>query len=223
DIEVFHPDRIAGRILNMGDILSLIEKAENTMSEDQADKLAKKIIGGQGFDFNDFLIQMEQLKKMGSIKQLASLIPGFSQHKQALNQIDDSQITVFTSIVQSMTPFERANPKQINGARRIRIAKGSGRSNREINNLLDRFKAMSKMMKNMAGGKPMSDADFPNQAITPDNLSDQLALQQAQQSGQPMPFGSQMLGGKVKKKSKNHKKKKFGNPAKQAAWEQQHK
>ncbi|MDR3116544.1 MAG: signal recognition particle protein [Bifidobacteriaceae bacterium] len=227
DIELFHPDRIASRILNMGDILSLIEKAEKTISEEKAEELAAKITSGKGFDFNDFLVQMNQIKKMGSIRQIASMIPGLAQNKQALSQVDDSQITIFTSIVQSMTPFERANPKEISGTRRTRIAKGSGRSSREVNLLLERFKAMSKMMQKFGGqlgGKASKQSDKQLEDVSAD---DSQFDNFANKSLPNMPLSPQEMTGlpnfgmprSSSKKTKKGKKKKFGNPAKQAAWE----
>ncbi|MDR3152316.1 MAG: signal recognition particle protein [Bifidobacteriaceae bacterium] len=216
DIELFHPDRIASRILNMGDILSLIEKAENTISEEKAEELAAKITSGKGFDFNDFLVQMNQIKKMGSIRQIASMIPGLSQNKQALSQVDDSQITIFTSIVQSMTPFERANPKEISGTRRSRIARGSGRSSREVNLLLERFKDMSKMMQKL-GGK--ASKQISGSFVDEQNLSDLSSMNPSLSQGAPNLSGFMPMRSSAKKKIKKNKKKKFGNPAKQAAWE----
>ncbi|MDR2748553.1 MAG: signal recognition particle protein [Bifidobacteriaceae bacterium] len=213
DIETFHPDRIAGRILNMGDILSLIEKAESTLTDEEEEKLTKKLTAGKGFDFDDFLIQMNQIKKMGSLKSIASMIPGVSQKVGALDSIDEGVMDVYSSIVHSMTPFERSNPKSISGTRRARIAKGSGRSVRQVNELLDRFKMMSKMMKNMGpamlsgqGQNDSGEAESPNPA-------DLAALANG---------GVPNLNQRSNSKKKSKKKKKFGNPAKQAAWERQH-
>lgn len=153
DLEVFHPDRIAGRILDQGDILTLLEQAEAKIDEAAVEKSVQKLIEGEDFDLNDFLEQMNQVKNMGSIKNMLSMIPGMSQHKQAIDNFDESEITRIEAMIQSMTPYERANPKQINGSRKQRIARGFGGEVSSINIMLQRFTQTQKMMKKMMGGK----------------------------------------------------------------------
>lgn len=151
DLEVFHPDRVASRILDQGDILTLLEQAEDKLDADVAEAAAAKLIEGEDFDFNDFLAQMAQIKKMGSIKSLLGMIPGMGQHKKALENFDESSLVQIEAIVQSMTPYERANPKQFNGSRKARVAKGAGVEVSAVNQLLERFKQMQKMMRQMMG------------------------------------------------------------------------
>ncbi|HNZ62456.1 MAG TPA: signal recognition particle protein, partial [Paludibacteraceae bacterium] len=143
-LDVFHPERMADRILGMGDIVSLVEKAQEQYNEEEARKLQKKIAKNQ-FDFNDFLSQISQIKKMGNIKDLASMIPGMGKALKDVD-IDDSAFTGIEAIIFSMTPEERENPKLLNGSRKIRIAKGSGRSIVEVNRLLKQFDQVGKMM-----------------------------------------------------------------------------
>ncbi len=153
DFDVFHPERMASRILGMGDVLTLIETAEKHFDADQAQKAADKLQSGEGFDLEDFLEQMKQIKKMGSLTSLLGMLPGVGgQMKDALAQVKDGDLDRITAIIQSMTPQERRDPKVLNGSRRIRIALGSGTSVPEVNNLVDRFAEASKMMKQMAGG-----------------------------------------------------------------------
>ncbi len=150
-IQVFHPERMADRILGMGDIVSLVEKAQEQYDEQEARQLKKKIIHDQ-FDFNDFLKQINQVKKMGNLKDLASMIPGVGK---ALKNVDiqDDAFKHIEAIIYSMTPAERANPSLLNGRRRERIAKGSGRTMQEVNRLLKQFEDTRKLMKMAAGGK----------------------------------------------------------------------
>jgi signal recognition particle subunit SRP54 len=152
DLEVFHPDRIASRILDQGDILTLLEQAEDKIDTEVASVTAQKLIEGEDFDLNDFLMQMDQIKKMGSIKNLLGMVPGMGQYKSAIDNFDESELTRIEAIVHSMTPYERANPKQINGSRKQRIARGSGVQVSAVNQLLERFTQMQKMMKQMMGG-----------------------------------------------------------------------
>jgi signal recognition particle subunit SRP54 len=152
-IDVFHPDRMAQRILGMGDVISLVERAQQTYDEEEARRLNKKIRKNQ-FDFNDFLSQLQQIKKMGNIKDLVGMIPGMGKALKGID-IDDDSFKPIEAIIRSMTVDERENPEILNGSRRKRIADGSGTSIQEVNNLLKQFEQMKKMMKTMnkMGGK----------------------------------------------------------------------
>jgi signal recognition particle subunit SRP54 len=151
DFDVFHPERMASRILGMGDVLTLIETAEKHYDVEQAQKAAAKLQSGEGFDLEDFLEQMQQIKKMGSLTSILGMLPGMGQMKDALAQVKDGDLDRITAIIQSMTPQERRDPKVLNGSRRVRIAKGSGTSVPEVNQLVDRFGEAAKMMKQMSG------------------------------------------------------------------------
>ncbi|MBR5469876.1 MAG: signal recognition particle protein [Paludibacteraceae bacterium] len=144
-IDLFHPDRMADRILGMGDIVSFVERAQNEFDEEVARRINKKIAKNQ-FDFNDFLSQLEQIKKMGNIKDLASMIPGVGKALKNVD-IDDNAFKGVEAIIYSMTKEERANPQLLNGSRRNRIAAGSGTSIQEVNRLLKQFDEMRKMMR----------------------------------------------------------------------------
>ncbi|NLJ01356.1 MAG: signal recognition particle protein [Bacteroidales bacterium] len=149
-IDVFHPERMADRILGMGDIVSLVEKAQEQYDEEEARKLQKKIARNQ-FDFNDFISQIQQIKKMGNLKDLASMIPGVGKQIKDLD-IDDDAFKGIEAIIQSMTPQERSNPGILNGSRRARIAKGSGTDVQEVNKLIKQFDETRKMMRMMTTG-----------------------------------------------------------------------
>ena len=149
-IDVFYPDRMADRILGMGDVVSLVERAQEQYDEEQARKLQKKIAKNQ-FGFDDFLSQIQQIKKMGNMKDLMGMIPGASKAMKGMD-IDDDAFKGIEAIIHSMTPEERSTPKVINASRKKRIAKGSGTSIQEVNQLLKQFTQMSKMMKMMQGG-----------------------------------------------------------------------
>lgn len=152
DLEPFHPDRIASRILGMGDVLTLIERAEQAISEDQAKELEKKFRQNK-FDFEDYLTQMENLKKMGNIKDLLGMIPGLGSKIKAV-EIDEKQLLRQKAIIQSMTPYERKNPEVIKASQRKRIAEGSGTGIQDVNQLLkqlEKSKEMMKMLKNKKG------------------------------------------------------------------------
>jgi len=151
DFEQFHPDRMASRILDMGDMLTLIEQAEKTLDAEQAAKDAEKIMGGS-FTLQDFLKQMEQLSKMGSMTKLVGMLPGMGQFKDQLANFDEREVDRIKAIILSMTPAERDNPKMIDGSRRARIAKGSGTQVQDVNGLLTRFADAQKMMQQMAKG-----------------------------------------------------------------------
>jgi signal recognition particle subunit SRP54 len=152
DFDVFHPERMASRILGMGDVLTLIEQAEATFDADQAEKMAGKITSGTDFTLEDFLEQMMAIQKMGPISNILGMLPGMGQMKDQLDQVDDKDLDRTAAIIRSMTPIERQDPKVINGSRRARIAKGSGVAVYEVNQLVDRFFEARKMMAQMAGG-----------------------------------------------------------------------
>lgn len=150
-LDVFYPRRMADRILGMGDIVSFVEKAQEQFDEKQAAELKRKLAKNE-FNFNDFLKQIQQIKKMGSLKDIAGMIPGMN--KIADKEIDDDAFKSIEAIIGSMTPAERENPKILNGSRRLRIAKGSGTSIVEVNRLLKQFEETSKMMRMMTTGGP---------------------------------------------------------------------
>ena len=154
-IDQFHPDRMAARILGQGDIMSLVERAQNVITEEEAKQIQSKIVKNQ-FNFNDFLNQIQQIKKMGNIKELASMIPGVGKAIKDLD-IDDNAFKSVEAIIRSMTEKERINPQIINGSRRQRIAKGSGTSLQEVNRLLTQFEQTRKMLKAASSfkGNPM--------------------------------------------------------------------
>ncbi len=198
DFEQFHPDRMASRILDMGDILTLIEQAEQTWDKAEADRMAKKFVDQEDFTFEDFLAQMQQIRKMGSMKKLLMMMPGAAQIRQQLENFDEKEIDRVEAIVRSMTPHERVAPKIINGSRRARIAKGAGVTVSEVNQLMERFAQAQKMMKKLASG---------NMAGMP--------------GGMQLP-GMAAAGGAARKNKGKGKAKKArsGNPAKRAAQEQ---
>ena len=148
-IDVFHPDRMADRILGMGDVVSLVERAQEQFDEEEAKRLQKKIQKNK-FDFNDFLKQIEQIKKMGNIKDLASMIPGVGKAIKDID-IDNNAFNGIEAIIRSMTPKERTNPEVLNQSRKLRIAKGSGTSIQEVNRLIKQFDQTRKMMKMVTG------------------------------------------------------------------------
>jgi len=190
DFEPFHPDRMAGRILDLGDILTLIEQAQGAFDEDEARKVAEKF-ATDSFTLDDFLGQMQQLRNMGSIKKMMSMLPGAGAMKQQLENFDEGEIVRTEAIIQSMTKVERTTPKLLNGSRRMRIAKGSGSTVTEVNQLVQRFEQAAKMMKTVAkGGMP----NVPGMGAIP----------------------GAGYGGKPKQVAKK-KGSKSGNPAKRAA------
>ena len=151
-LQVFHPERMADRILGMGDIVSLVERAQEQYDEQEARRLKKKLVKDQ-FNFNDFLSQIAQIKKMGNLKDLASMIPGVGKALKNV-EISDDVFKQTEAIIQSMTPAERENPSILNGSRKQRIAAGSGTTIQEVNRLLKQFEDTRKMMKTVAGGMP---------------------------------------------------------------------
>jgi signal recognition particle subunit SRP54 len=153
-LDVFHPSRMADRILGMGDIVSLVERAQDQFDEEEARKLQKKIAKNQ-FNFDDFLSQIQQIKKMGNLKDLAGMIPGVGKAMKNLD-MDDDAFKGIEAIIHSMTPDERSNPTILNGSRRKRIAFGSGTTIQEVNRLIKQFGETRKMMKMMSGGKNLS-------------------------------------------------------------------
>ncbi|GAB3272345.1 signal recognition particle protein [Microbacterium sp. MEC084] len=193
DVEPFHPDRMASRILDLGDILTLIEQAQQAFDEEQAAKVAEKFAKDQ-FTLDDFLEQMQQLKKMGSMKKMLGMLPGMGQMKQQLDDFDEREIDRTEAIIRSMTPAERQNTKILNGSRRARIARGSGMTVTDVNQLVNRFEQASKMMKTVArGGMP----NIPGMGPVP---------------GMGRPGGSSKRGKQAKKGGSRS-----GNPAKRAA------
>jgi signal recognition particle subunit SRP54 len=195
DFEQFHPDRMASRILDMGDIMTLIEQAEKAFDEKQAAEIARKFEAGDDFTLEDFLQQMQAMKKMGSLTKLMGMMPGMGEVRKQLEQVDDRDINRIAAIIQSMTPQERRNSKIIDGSRKARIAKGSGVQVSEVNNLLTRFTEAQKMMKQVGrGGMP----GMP---------------------GMPGMGGGKKSRGKQQPQQRKQKKGRSGNPAKRAAQE----
>jgi len=193
--EPFYPERMASRILDMGDVVSLIEQAQKTFDEEESKKLADKI-ANEEFTLQDFLEQMQQLRKMGNMKSLLGMLPGAGKMKQQLEDFDESEIARTEATIYSMTPMERNGPKVLNGSRRMRIAKGSGTSVTEVNQLVNRFEQAAKVMKTMSkGGMPI----IPGR--------------------NPVAMGGAVGGGYIggKKSSKKKQGSKSGNPARRAA------
>ena len=197
DFDVFHPDRMASRILGMGDMLTLIEQAEKAFDADQAAKAAAKLQGQGGeFTLDDFLEQMQAVRKMGSLSKIMGMLPGMGQFRDQLENFDEREIDRIQAIIQSMTPAERANPKMIDGSRRARIAKGSGRQVSDVNQLVDRFFEARKMMMSMAGGGGCPACPAP-----------------------PAWVGKRAKGRQQPQQKKAKGKRVSGNPAKRAAQE----
>ena len=193
DFEPFYPDRMASRILDLGDILTLIEQAQSAFDEEEARKVAEKI-ATDSFTLDDFLKQMQQLRGAGSIKKMMGMLPGMGKMKEQLENFDEREIIRTEAIIQSMTRAERENPKMLNGSRRLRIAKGSGTTVTEVNSLVTRFEQAAKMMKTVAkGGMPQ----IPGMG--------------------PMPGMGGGYAGKKKQQVKGKGAKRSGNPAKRAA------
>ncbi|HWL59728.1 MAG TPA: signal recognition particle protein [Microbacteriaceae bacterium] len=191
DFEPFHPDRMASRILDLGDILTLIEQAQKAFDEDEAREVAEKL-ASETFTLEDFLGQLQQMKKMGSFKQMLGMLPGAKGMSEAIENFDERELTRTEAIIQSMTPQERRQPKVLNGSRRLRIAKGSGVTVTEVNQLMTRFDQAAKMMKTVAkGGVPQLPGMGPMPGM-----------------GRP---------GAAKAKAKGKKGSRSGNPAKRAA------
>jgi signal recognition particle subunit SRP54 len=199
EFEVFHPDRMASRILDMGDIMSLIEQAEKTFDQAEAERMAAKVSKGEDFTFTDFLSQLQQLKGMGSMKKMLGMLPGMGQMRDQIENLDENELARTEAIIRSMTPYERDNPKALNGSRRARIAAGSGVTVSQVNSLVKRFEDAQRMMRAMAGGGH----GMPSMG------------------GAPGAFGG-MPGGKKSKGKQAPQRKvkgKSGNPAKRAQQE----
>ncbi|MDO5534775.1 MAG: signal recognition particle protein [Propionibacteriaceae bacterium] len=155
DFDLFHPDRMASRILDMGDLLTLIEQAEKTFDAEQSRKAAEKIMGSGDFGLDDFLQQMQAVRKMGPMSKILGMMPGMGQYKDAIGGIDEREIDRIEAIIYSMTPAERAKPEVLNGSRRARIAAGSGTTVQDVNGLVNRFMETRKLMRQMGkGGMP---------------------------------------------------------------------
>jgi signal recognition particle subunit SRP54 len=152
DFDIFYPDRMASRILGMGDVATLAEQAKKAFEGDSAKKLEDKFLSGEDFTLDDFLEQLEAMSKMGSMGKLLGMLPGAGAMKKQIENFDESEITRTKSIVQSMTPGERRDVKVLNGSRRARIALGAGRKVSDVNSLVDKFTAAQKMMKQMRNG-----------------------------------------------------------------------
>jgi len=205
DFDLFHPDRMASRILGMGDVATLAEQAKKAFSGEGAAKMEEKFARGDDFTLEDFLEQISAMSKMGSMGKILGMLPGAGAMKKQIENFDESEIVRTKAIVQSMTPTERRDPKVLNGSRRARIAAGSGRQVSEVNSLVERFTQAQKMMKQMRNGK------------VPAGLPAGMGLP----PGAAMPPGS--FGGMSSPKTGNQppkKKSRSGNPAKRALEEQ---
>ena len=183
DFDLFYPDRMASRILGMGDVASLAEQAKRSMPEETSKKLEDKFIKGEDFTFEDFLSQLEAMKNMGSMSKLMGLLPGAAGMKKQIENFDESELVRTRAIIQSMTPMEREDPKVLNGSRRSRIAVGSGRAVSEINSLVERFTQAQKMMKQMRGGN--MPAGLPNIGSMPKPQQSNNIPKKKSRSGNP--------------------------------------
>jgi signal recognition particle subunit SRP54 len=154
-LEPLHPERLAGRILQQGDILTLVEKAQASVDAGEAERLARKATSKKGLDLADFLAAMKQMQAMGPLKNVLGMLPGVNPAMLKSANLDEKRVKHVEAIVLSMTPAERADPDVLNGSRRMRIAKGAGRTVQEVNQLLTQFKQMQKMMKGGAKGMKM--------------------------------------------------------------------
>jgi signal recognition particle subunit SRP54 len=202
DFDVFHPDRMASRILGMGDVLTLIEQAEKTFDAEQSAKAAAKLASKNGGDFglDDFLQQMQMVRKMGPLSKVFGMLPGMGELKDQISNIDEKEIDRIEAIIHSMTPAERNDPKILNGSRRLRIANGSGVQVSAVNNLVDRFFDARKMMSAMAGG------NMPNIPGMP---------------SMPGMCGAVRKAAKQQQRKKGKGKKVSGNPAKRSGQQPQ--
>ena len=183
DFDLFYPDRMASRILGMGDVASLAEQAKRSMPEETSKKLEDKFIKGEDFTFEDFLSQLEAMKNMGSMSKLMGLLPGAAGMKKQIENFDESELVRTRAIIQSMTPMERNDPKVLNGSRRSRIAVGSGRAVSEINSLVERFTQAQKMVKQMRGGN--MPAGLPNIGSMPKPQQSNNIPKKKSRSGNP--------------------------------------
>jgi signal recognition particle subunit SRP54 len=199
DFDIFYPERMASRILGMGDVATLAEQAKKALDSDSSAKMEEKFARGDDFTLEDFLEQLEAMSKMGSMSKLLGMLPGAGAMKKQIENFDESEIVRTKSIVQSMTPLEREDPKVLNGSRRARIALGAGRKVQDVNSLVDKFSAAQKMMRQMRNGGGMPPA-------------------MAQSMGMPAGMGAGPISSK-KSQAPAKKKSKSGNPAKRAAEE----
>lgn len=183
DFDLFYPGRMASRILGMGDVASLAEQAKRAMPEETSKKLEDKFVKGEDFTFEDFLSQLEAMKNMGSMSKLMGLLPGSAGMKKQIENFDESELVRTRAIIQSMTPLERNDPKVLNGSRRSRIARGSGRAVSEINSLVERFSQAQKMMKQMRGGN--MPAGLPNIGSMPKPQQSNNIPKKKSRSGNP--------------------------------------
>ena len=204
DFDIFYPDRMASRILGMGDVATLAEQAKKAFDGDTSAKLEEKFARGDDFTLTDFLEQLEAMSKMGSMSKLLGMLPGAGAMKKQIENFDESEIVRTKSIVQSMTPLEREDPKVLNGSRRARIALGAGRKVQDVNSLVDKFTAAQKMMRQMRKGGGMPPAMAQGLGIP---------------AGMGAGIGGHQHGGQ-KGQQPAKKKSKSGNPAKRAAQEQ---
>ncbi|MGB8020901.1 MAG: signal recognition particle protein [Candidatus Nanopelagicales bacterium] len=193
DFELFHPDRMASRILDMGDVLTLIEQAEKAFDAKEAEKMAGKVLAGEDFTLDDFLSQMQALRKMGSLGKLLGMLPGTSEIRDQLDSLDEREIDRVQAIIQSMTPAERADVKILNASRRARIARGSGMTVNDVNQLVERFTEAQKMMRQMRSGMGLPAAP-----------------------GMPGAGGSKKAKGRAAQQQVRGKKSRSGNPARRA-------
>lgn len=199
DFEIFHPDRMASRILDMGDVLTLIEQAEKVFDKNETDRLAKKVKGGEDFTLTDFMEQMQQLKKMGNLGKMLGMLPGAGEMKKQIENIDERELDRVGAIISSMTVAEREDPKILNGSRRARIASGSGTAVSDVNNLIERFTSAAKMMKQMTKtGMPSMPGmqNMPGLGISKPNQQkkQQKAGKGAKKSGNPAKRAAQEAG-----------------------------
>jgi signal recognition particle subunit SRP54 len=206
EFDIFYPERMASRILGLGDVATLAEQAKKAFDTDTSAKLEAKFASGEDFTLEDFLEQLQAMSKMGNMSKLLGMLPGAGAMKKQIENFDEGEIIRSRAIVESMTPVERSNPKLLNGSRRARIARGSGRNVSDVNNLVDRFAAAQKLMKQVrsSGMPPGMTAGMPG-AINAGGIP-------------AMPAG---FGGSTKNKSNTKKKSKSGNPAKRALEEGQ--
>lgn len=186
DFDLFYPDRMASRILGMGDVASLAEQAKRAMPQETSKKLEDKFAKGEDFTFDDFLSQLEAMKNMGSMSKLMGLLPGAAGMKKQLENFDESELVRTRAIIESMTPQERNDPKVLNGSRRSRIARGSGRAVSEINSLVERFSQAQKVMKQMrSGGMPSGVGAIPGMGTMPKPQQSNQSIKKKSRSGNP--------------------------------------
>lgn len=192
DFDYFYPERMASRILGLGDIATLAEQAKRAIDSDTAKRLEEKFVSGEDFTLEDFLEQIQAMKKMGSMSKILGMLPGANSGamKKQIEALDDDELIRTQAIVQSMTPLERREPKILNGSRRSRIARGSGRTVTEVNNLVDRFSAAQKVMKQMrsGGGAPAGFPAMPGAPVLPGAVNrgkPQIPSKKKSRSGNP--------------------------------------